>query len=100
MKKRPDIESGPGVLDVADSSLVVSVLASTMLVLCSQVRMPMSVAHLITSEILNPARRTMLVEVLAAARILTMPSVVAVVAVIHVTPETFAPVIPRSRSDK
>lgn len=60
----------------------------------------MTIAHFIASEMVDVARLAMFVVVLAAARVVTVKSVVAIEAIVDVTPEAFASVIPRAGADE
>jgi hypothetical protein len=73
---------------------------SAVLVLCAKVRVSMSVAHFVATEVFNVSGLPVLVEVLAASRIFTVPPVVAIKAVVNMTPEPLATVIPRSRPEE
>ena len=74
---------------------------AAMLVRCTEVRVPMAVAHFVAAEMLFvPWLVVVRVEVLAARRIFAVPSIVAIVMVIHVAPEIEKPVKPWSRTDK
>jgi hypothetical protein len=77
-----------------------SMWVSTVLVLGAHVRVSVAVAHFVASEVLNMIRAMMFIEMFAAVRILAVPSVVAIEAVIHMTPEAVAPVVPRARTDE
>lgn len=66
----------------------------------AQVRMSVAVAHFVASEVFNAIRSMMIIGVFAAVRILAVPSIVPIEAVIHVTPEAVAPAVPGARADK
>jgi hypothetical protein len=71
-----------------------SFLAIAVLVSPAEIRVSVSVAHFVASEMLNVIGATMFIEMFASMRIFTVPAVVPIEAVIDVTPESLAPVVP------
>jgi hypothetical protein len=81
--------------------MVVIVVVVAVLVRCAAIRVSTTVAPLIAIEVLDIFMlMTMRVVVLASRRILAVPPIVAIVAVIHVSPELGWPAVPGSCAHK
>lgn len=76
------------------------VLAATVLVSASQIGMAVGIACFITAEVFYMSRAAVLSEVLAAMRVFSAVAVVAIEAVVDVTPESIVPVIPGTCTDE
>jgi len=64
----------------------------------AEIRVAVSVAHLVATEVLIKIGAMMFIPVLAAMRIFAVPSIMTVEAIVDMSPEAFAPVIPGSRT--
>lgn len=73
---------------------------AAVLVCGALIRVSVAVAHFVASEMLNVVGAMMFIKMLAAVRIFAMPSIIAIEAIIDVTPEALAPVIPGPCADE
>jgi hypothetical protein len=70
------------------------------LMLAAESRVTVTIAHLVASESFVASRSVVFIEAFAATRIIAMPAVTPVIAIVNVTPESPAAVIPRACADK
>ena len=75
-----------------------SVISVVMLMSFAEVRVPVTVAHLIASKMLIVSGIVMCIEVLAMSGIGAMVSIVAIVVIVHVAPEVRSAMEPWTRA--